>query len=201
VRAACPPQPHRRRLTPERQERLDGRPGLCPTPHGRIGRPGIAGPRQGCSRGCGGGTWRARNTGRQTGRSHRPYTRPMSSASLTAPQERILRAAKQVFAARGYRGGSLNDVAALAGYTRAGLRHHYPSKEADPAVVGGSAAAAAGRSGNARPVGLNEAPSSAGAAARPVGASRQSPSALFRGVPALTVVRRRTPCPWTTSAG
>jgi AcrR family transcriptional regulator len=54
----------------------------------------------------------------------------MSSAPLTAPQERILSAAKQVFAARGYRGGSLNDVAALAGYTRAGLLHHYPSKEA-----------------------------------------------------------------------
>lgn len=45
------------------------------------------------------------------------------------PQERILAAAKSVFAARGYRGGSLNDVAVLAGYTRAGLLHHYPSKE------------------------------------------------------------------------
>jgi AcrR family transcriptional regulator len=47
-----------------------------------------------------------------------------------SPQERILSAAKQVFAASGYRGGSLNDVATLAGYTRAGLLHHYPSKEA-----------------------------------------------------------------------
>jgi AcrR family transcriptional regulator len=45
-------------------------------------------------------------------------------------QERILSAAKQVFAAHGYRGGSLNDVATLAGYTRAGLLHHYPSKQA-----------------------------------------------------------------------
>lgn len=45
------------------------------------------------------------------------------------PQERILAAAKQVFAARGFRGGSLNDVAVMAGYTRAGLLHYYPSKE------------------------------------------------------------------------
>jgi AcrR family transcriptional regulator len=45
-------------------------------------------------------------------------------------QERILSAAKQVFAAHGYRGGSLNDVATLAGYTRPGLLHHYPSKQA-----------------------------------------------------------------------
>jgi AcrR family transcriptional regulator len=43
---------------------------------------------------------------------------------------RILEAALTVFAARGYRGGSLNDVAAMAGLTRAGLLHHYPSKEA-----------------------------------------------------------------------
>ncbi len=44
--------------------------------------------------------------------------------------ERILGAAKQVFAAHGYRGGSLNDVATAAGYTRAGLLHHFPSKQA-----------------------------------------------------------------------
>lgn len=47
----------------------------------------------------------------------------------TTSQDRILDAAKKVFAARGFRGGSLNDVAVLAGYTRAGLLHHFPSKE------------------------------------------------------------------------
>jgi AcrR family transcriptional regulator len=54
----------------------------------------------------------------------------VSTPHLSAPQERILDAAKRVFASSGYRGGSLNDVATLAGYTRAGLLHHYPSKEA-----------------------------------------------------------------------
>lgn len=45
-------------------------------------------------------------------------------------QDRILDAAEAVFAQKGYRGGALNDVAVAAGYTRAGLLHHYPSKEA-----------------------------------------------------------------------
>jgi AcrR family transcriptional regulator len=54
----------------------------------------------------------------------------VDSPSPSASQERILSAAKQVFAAHGYRGGSLNEVATLAGYTRAGLLHHYPSKQA-----------------------------------------------------------------------
>jgi AcrR family transcriptional regulator len=62
-------------------------------------------------------------------RNRGPYTDPMDSPPRTS-QERILSAAKQVFAAHGYRGGSLNDVANLAGYTRAGLLHHYPSKQA-----------------------------------------------------------------------
>lgn len=47
-----------------------------------------------------------------------------------SPRDRILDAAESVFGARGYRGGSLNDVAVSAGYTRAGLLHHFPSKEA-----------------------------------------------------------------------
>lgn len=46
------------------------------------------------------------------------------------PRDRILDAAEAVFGARGYRGGALNDVAVAAGYTRAGLLHHFPSKEA-----------------------------------------------------------------------
>lgn len=54
---------------------------------------------------------------------------PQTENPAASPRERILAAAKQVFAARGFRGGSLNDVAVLAGYTRAGLLHHFPSKE------------------------------------------------------------------------
>lgn len=46
------------------------------------------------------------------------------------PRDRILDAAEAVFGARGFRGGALNDVAVAAGYTRAGLLHHFPSKEA-----------------------------------------------------------------------
>ena len=53
---------------------------------------------------------------------------------MTAPrsdaQDRILDAAEAVFARKGYRGGALNDVAVEAGYTRAGLLHYFPSKEA-----------------------------------------------------------------------
>jgi AcrR family transcriptional regulator len=42
---------------------------------------------------------------------------------------RILAAAWQVFAAKGFWGGTLNEVAVTAGLTRAGLLHHYPSKQ------------------------------------------------------------------------
>jgi len=45
------------------------------------------------------------------------------------PRTRILTAARQVFAAKGFRGGSLNEIAVAAGLTRAGLLHHYPSKQ------------------------------------------------------------------------
>lgn len=54
----------------------------------------------------------------------------MHTDGLSEPQRRILTAAKAVFGAHGYRGGSLNEVAKQSGYTRAGLLHHYPSKEA-----------------------------------------------------------------------
>jgi AcrR family transcriptional regulator len=54
----------------------------------------------------------------------------MTSADVPAPKQRILDAATAVFAESGYRGGSLNEVAQRAGYTRAGLLHHFPSKEA-----------------------------------------------------------------------
>ena len=50
-------------------------------------------------------------------------------AAATDPRTRILAAARQVFGARGFWGGTLNDVAVAAGLTRAGLLHYYPSKE------------------------------------------------------------------------
>ena len=45
------------------------------------------------------------------------------------PRTRILAAAREVFAARGFWGGTLNEVAVAAGLTRAGLLHYYPSKQ------------------------------------------------------------------------
>jgi len=54
----------------------------------------------------------------------------MQTVALPEPRQRILDAAATVFAEGGYRGGSLNEVAKRAGYTRAGLLHHFPSKEA-----------------------------------------------------------------------
>lgn len=50
--------------------------------------------------------------------------------SEPTPRERILAAAAEVFAQNGYRAGSLNDIAKLSGYTRAGLLHYYPNKPA-----------------------------------------------------------------------
>ncbi|MCC2591862.1 TetR/AcrR family transcriptional regulator [Tessaracoccus sp. OS52] len=54
----------------------------------------------------------------------------MESEEILEPRERILHAAKEVFGAHGYQGGSLNEVAKRSGYTRAGLLHYFPSKEA-----------------------------------------------------------------------
>lgn len=54
----------------------------------------------------------------------------MELHGLPEPQRRILEAAIAVFGANGYRGGSLNEIAKRSGYTRAGLLHHFPSKEA-----------------------------------------------------------------------
>ena len=45
-----------------------------------------------------------------------------------AQRERILRAAAELFAARGYRGASLEAVAQEVGITRQGLLHYFPSK-------------------------------------------------------------------------
>lgn len=46
------------------------------------------------------------------------------------PQGRILAAASRVFAAHGFNGGSLNDIAIGAEMTRPGVLHHFPSKQA-----------------------------------------------------------------------
>ena len=54
----------------------------------------------------------------------RPY------ASGREAQRSIVEAARQVFAERGYRGGSLRDVADRAGVSPANIVHHFGSKEA-----------------------------------------------------------------------
>src|SRR3954451_24043744 len=43
-------------------------------------------------------------------------------------RERLLRTAMDAFAAQGYRGTSLDDVAAATGITRPGVLHYFPSK-------------------------------------------------------------------------
>lgn len=45
------------------------------------------------------------------------------------PKSRILATAATVFAEKGYLGGSLNEIASRSQLTRAGLLHHFPSKE------------------------------------------------------------------------
>lgn len=52
------------------------------------------------------------------------------AAARAAARERILRAAHQVFAANGFRGASLDMIAREVGITRAGVLHHFGSKEA-----------------------------------------------------------------------
>ncbi|MFD9940665.1 TetR/AcrR family transcriptional regulator [Nonomuraea sp. NPDC059023] len=46
-----------------------------------------------------------------------------------ARREQILEAAREVFSVRGYRGGSMRDVAARVGLSLAGVLHYFPSKE------------------------------------------------------------------------
>src|SRR5690242_12058670 len=45
-----------------------------------------------------------------------------------AQRERILRAATELFGARGYRGASIEAVAQAVGITRQGVLHYFPSK-------------------------------------------------------------------------
>ncbi len=56
---------------------------------------------------------------------------------LTGPErrDRILRAAAQCFASRGFSGTTTREVAARAGITEAGLYRHFPSKEALYAAI------------------------------------------------------------------
>lgn len=51
-----------------------------------------------------------------------------SYAKTKRRREEILSAAMDVFAASGYRGGSLREIAELVGLTQAGLLHHFHSK-------------------------------------------------------------------------
>lgn len=56
--------------------------------------------------------------------------RPGTYAKSAATRQAILDAAGEVFAKRGFNGGSLRQVADIAGITEAGILHHYPNKAA-----------------------------------------------------------------------
>lgn len=55
--------------------------------------------------------------------------RPATTRKGEDRRAAILRAAGSLFAEQGYRGASLDSVAAAVGLTRAGLLHYFPSKE------------------------------------------------------------------------
>jgi AcrR family transcriptional regulator len=57
-------------------------------------------------------------------------TRKNSDARVTDRRAEIVRAALEVFAERGYRGGSLAAVAERVGLTQQGVLHYFPSKDA-----------------------------------------------------------------------
>jgi len=59
-----------------------------------------------------------------------PASRARRPRAATATrQEEILKAAMQVFGSKGYRQGSLAEVAELSGMTHAGVLHHFGSKD------------------------------------------------------------------------
>ncbi|PCC36076.1 TetR/AcrR family transcriptional regulator [Glutamicibacter sp. BW77] len=63
-------------------------------------------------------------TSNESGRRRRgPY------AKSAARREQIAQAALQVFGARGYRGGTVQDVADAAGMSQTSVLHHYPNKQ------------------------------------------------------------------------
>ena len=54
--------------------------------------------------------------------------RAATTAEGRATREELVRAAMRAFAAHGYRGASMDTIAAEVGVTRQGLLHHFPSK-------------------------------------------------------------------------
>ncbi len=57
---------------------------------------------------------------------HRPKSRP----ETVARRREIVKAAAEVFGAKGYTGGTLIDIAEQVGMTHAGILHHFGSKDA-----------------------------------------------------------------------
>jgi AcrR family transcriptional regulator len=57
-----------------------------------------------------------------------PRTPTYSTAEGRATRDAILDAAVKAFAARGYRGASIDQIAAEVGVSRQGVLHHFPSK-------------------------------------------------------------------------
>jgi AcrR family transcriptional regulator len=57
-------------------------------------------------------------------------TQDVTRSRSDESKEVILAAAKELFAKRGYRGTTFSSIADAAGFSNAGLIHHYPSKNA-----------------------------------------------------------------------
>lgn len=64
-----------------------------------------------------------RTEGSRAAKAKRPYPRTQRR------REEIVKAASQIFAARGYRGSSLVEIADAVGMTHAGVLHHFGSKD------------------------------------------------------------------------
>ncbi|MFE2422939.1 TetR family transcriptional regulator [Streptomyces hokutonensis] len=77
----------------------------------------------------------ADDNGARTGESVRTGGRASTYARGDAAKRRILDIATEEFAARGYWGASLQDIAGRTGMSKPGLLHHFPSKQALLAAV------------------------------------------------------------------
>ncbi|MEU5196582.1 helix-turn-helix domain-containing protein [Streptomyces scabiei] len=71
----------------------------------------------------------------RTGEGTRTGGRPSTYARGEAAKRRILDVAMEEFAARGYWGASLQDIAGRTGMSKPGLLHHFPNKQALLAAV------------------------------------------------------------------